>query len=230
MEVLANRTLIRMLVVSKIFDNEDFGYHKITVERPLKLNFQASSERIVRIEDETGFSSLAKSKKKKENIKLQEEAEGRKRQKVIRDLLNSLDSTKLYKDRKKFLMDLRKKDISQNVRLTASELKAVLNALSQRDETAQICTDKKGNPEPDTSLRDTESIPLKEIIEEYFEREVKLYVPDAWIDYKKTKVGYEIPMTRHFYVYDPPKKLDDIEADIKELESDIVRLLSEVTK
>ena len=218
------------IVVSKIFDNEDFGYHKITVERPLKLNFQASSERVSKIEDESGFRNLAVSKKKKEDVKLQEEEEGRKRQDVIRDLLNSLDSTKLYKDRKEFLKDLQKKDRSKNVRLTASELKAVLSVLSERDETAQICRDKKGNPEPDTSLRDTESIPLKETIEEYFEREVKPYVPDAWIDYKKTKVGYEIPMTRHFYVYEPPRKLDDIESDIKALESDIVRLLSEVTR
>ena len=71
---------------------------------------------------------------------------------------------------------------------------------------------------------------LKETIEKYFEREVKPYVPDAWIDYDKTKIGYEIPMTRHFYVYEPPRRLDDIEADIKNLEGKIVRLLGGVTK
>ena len=87
-----------------------------------------------------------------------------------------------------------------------------------------------GNPEPDTQLRDTENIPLKETIEAYFDKEVKPYVPDAWIDYSKTKVGYEIPMTRHFYVYEPPRKLEDIEAEIKSLEGEIVKLLGEVTK
>ncbi len=218
------------IAVSRIFDNEDFGYHKITVERPLKLNFQASPERIARLKDEAGFNNLAVSKKKKEDVRLKEEEEGRKRQEVIRKLLKSLDNSKLYKDRKEFLRDLREKDRNNNIRLSAKELKTVLSALSERDETAQICTDKKGDAEPDTSLRDTENIPLKETIEEYFAREVRPYVPDAWIDYKKTKVGYEIPMTRHFYVYEPPRKLDDIEADIKALERDIVRLLSEVTQ
>ena len=177
-------------IISKVFDNEDFGYHKITVERPLRLNFQASKERITRLEEETGFRNLAVSKKKKEDARLADEAEGRKRQEIIRSLLKSLDNSKLYKDRKEFLRDLREKDREQNVRLTAIELKAVLNALSERDETAEICRDKKGNPEADASLRDTENIPLKETIEEYFEREVKPYVPDAWIDYKKTKIGY----------------------------------------
>ena len=217
------------IVVSKIFENEEFGYHKITVERPLKLNFQASAERVAKLEDESGFKNLVKSKKKKEDVRLKEEEAGRKRQNIIRNLLNSLDSAKLYKDRREFLRDLREKDRSKNVRLTASELKAVLSALSERDDTAQNCTDKKDNPAADTALRDTENIPLNETIEEYFEKEVKPYVPDAWIDYKKTKVGYEIPMTRHFYVYEPPRALDEIEADIKGLEGDIVRLLGEVT-
>ena len=72
-------------------------------------------------------------------------------------------------------------------------------------------------------------MPLKEDIDDYFRREILPHVPDAWIDYKKTKVGYEIPLNRHFYVYQPPRPLEAIEADIKTLESDIVRLLSEVT-
>jgi type I restriction enzyme M protein len=84
-------------------------------------------------------------------------------------------------------------------------------------------------PEADISLRDTENIPLKETIEEYFEHEVKPYAPDAWIDYSKTKVGYEIPMAQHFYVYEPPRKLEEIESDIRGLESDILKLLHEVT-
>ena len=222
--------VIKEIIVSKIFDNEDFGYHKITVERPLRLNFQASAERIARLDEESGFANLVKSQKKREEDRLKEIEEGKKRQGQIRKFLGKMDSAKIYKDRKAFLRDLQELDRSNGVRLSAPELQAVLNALSERDETAEICTDKKGNPEADSELRDTENIPLKETIEKYFEREVKPYVPDAWIDYDKTKIGYEIPMTRHFYVYEPPRNLDDIEADIKRLEGKIVRLLGEVTK
>lgn len=222
--------VIREIIVSKIFDNEDFGYHKITVERPLRLNFQASAERIARLDEESGFANLVKSQKKKEDDRLKEIEDGKKRQGQIRKFLRKMDSAKIYKDRKEFLRDLQELDRRNDVRLSAPELQAVLSALSERDETAEICTDKKGNPEADSELRDTENIPLKETIEKYFEQEVKPYVPDAWIDYKKTRIGYEIPMTRHFYVYEPPRKLDDIEADIKRLEGEIVRLLGEVTK
>ncbi len=82
--------------------------------------------------------------------------------------------------------------------MNATLKKAVLSALSEKDETAEICTDKKDNPEPDPDLRDTENIPLKEDIHEYFEREVKPHVPDAWMDEETIKIGYEIPFTRHF--------------------------------
>ena len=103
------------------------------------------------------------------------------------------------------------------MRLSAPELKAVLGALGERDETAEICRDRDGQPEPDADLRDTETVPLKESIESYFKREVLPHVPDAWIDDTKTKVGYEIPLNRHFYRYEPPRPLEVIEADIKML-------------
>lgn len=74
----------------------------------------------------------------------------------------------------------------------------LLDALSERDETADVCTDAKGNPEPDPELRDYENVPLKDDIRAYFEREVLPHVPDAWIDESKTKKGYEIPFTRHW--------------------------------
>ena len=88
----------------------------------------------------------------------------------------------------------------------------------------------KGKPVPDTSLRDTENVPLGEDVETYFEREVLPHAPDAWIDHEKTKIGYEIPFNRHFYVYQPPRDLAAIAADITGLEKDIVRMLAEVTK
>ena len=80
---------------------------------------------------------------------------------------------------------------------------------------------KGGKPVADTNLRDTENVPLKEDIQEYFKREVLPYAPDAWIDEKKTKVGYEIPFTRYFYKYVPPKPSVEIMAEIKELEKSL---------
>ena len=220
------------LVVSKLFDNEDFGYHKITVERPLRLNFQVTAERIARLEEQTAFKNLASSSKKNETIRQQEIEAGKARQQEIRDLLAAFadqHGDTLFTDRKKFLLALREVDRARNVKLSAPELKAVLAALGERDETAAICKDKKGEPEADTDLRDTETVPLKESIEEYFKREVLPHVPDAWIDHSKTKVGYEIPLNRHFYRYEPPRELDVIEAEIKGLEGEILDLLKEVT-
>lgn len=115
------------------------------------------------------------------------------------------------------------------MRLTAPEPKGVLAALGERDDTAEICRGRDGDPEPDAELRDTESVPLKESITAYSEREVRPHVPDAWIDESKTKVGYEIPLNRHFYRYEPPRSLETIEADIKTLEREIRELLADVT-
>jgi len=222
----------KALVVSKIFDNEDFGYHKITVERPLRLNFQVVPERLARLEEQSAFINLAKSTKKNEAIRQQEIESGQERQQAIRDLLAAFElkyGDRLFKEREAFLKALREMDRARHVRLAAPELKAILAALGERDETAEICRDKQGNPEPDTYLRDTENVPLKENIEAYFKREVLPHVPDAWIDESKTKVGYEIPLNRHFYCYEPPRPLEVIEAEIKTLEGEIIDLLREVT-
>jgi type I restriction enzyme M protein len=111
--------------------------------------------------------------------------------------------------------------------LDPAERKAILSAISERDRNAEICRDGKGNPEPDPELRDTEIVPLTEEIEEYLKDEVLPHVPDAWIDKTKTKIGYEMPLNRHFYVYESPRELEEIEADIKGLESDILKLLKD---
>lgn len=221
----------KQLVASKIFDNEDFGYHKITVERPLRLNFHATPERIARLETETAFRNLASSAKKDEAARLIDIEEGEQRQQIIRDLLAEYARRhpEMIKDRKAFLNALKPVDREMDVRLSSVELKAVVNALGERDESAEICRDKEGLAEADAELRDTENVPLKESIQAYFEREVLPHVPDAWIDHGKTKVGYEIPLNRHFYRYEPPRELSVIEAEIKALETDIVRLLGEVT-
>ena len=223
----------RELVVSKVFDTVAFGFHKITVERPLRLNFQVTAERVTRLESERGFVNLATSKKKNEKVRLEEIEAGKRRQEEIRKLLTDFVAAHgeaLYKDREVFLSDLREIDRAAGARLTKPETKVLLDALGERDETAEICLKPNNNPEPDPELRDTESVPLEESIAEYFKREVLPHVPDAWIDESKTKVGYEIPLNRHFYRYEPPRPLEKIEEDIKTLEREIMDLLGEVTE
>ena len=211
----------------KIFDNEDFGYQKIVVERPLRLNFQVTEERIKNLYNETAFNNLAKSKKKGA-AGLKEIEEGKKIQQQIIETLRTMDSTILYKNRDEFTKVLKKAFKDSGIKLDSALLKAILSALSEKDETADICVDSKGNPEPDPDLRDTENVPLKEDIHEYFEREVKPHVPDAWIDESKTKIGYEIPFTRHFYKYQPLRPSEEIMKEIRELEQSILEKLKKV--
>src|SRR5699024_4387349 len=116
-----------------------------------------------------------------------------------------------------------------DITLRAQLLRAIWNALSERDETADVCVkNKKGEIEPDTDLRDTEIIPLTENIDDYFEREVLPHVPDAWIDEDKTRIGYEIPFTRHFYQYTKLRPSSEIKAEIQELEASILEKLKKV--
>ena len=223
----------RPRVVSKVFANEDFGYRKVTVERPLRLNFAATPERIARIEDERAFQNLAKSKKRPGPAHDAEVAEGQERQEAIRGLLRSLAEETggaVIQDREAFVEMLNAAAKSAGLRLSAPERKVILAALGERDPEAAICHDRHGNPEPDTELRDTETVPLREDVGEYIAREVLPHVPDAWVDESKTKVGYEIPLNRHFYVYEPPRPLDEIEADLRVLEHEIVGLLVEIVR
>jgi len=235
------------VVVSRIFPTTHFGFRKITVERPLRLNFRAMPERIAHLDEEKGFQKLSKSKKKGEAGE-KECIEGRKLQEAIRNLLHNLPDT-LYKDRTEFEQVLGMAARKSNHKLSSPLLKAIFSALSERDETAVICRDKDGNPEPDPGLRDTESIPLPEgadpadaagvpaSVQTFFDREVRPHVPDAWIDMKKRDprdgliglIGYEINFNRYFYRYTPPRPLEEIEADIRSIEKDIVRMLGELT-
>ena len=219
-------------VVSRVFDNDEFGFHQITVERPLRLNFCVAPERIRRLETEKGFLKLATSTKKNQKVRLAEIKEGKERQAAIRTLLEGFaerHGDSVFTDRRLFLEQLREVDRATDVRLTAAEVKAVLSAVGERDETAEICTDRGGSPEPDSDLRDTEKVPLREGIVAYFEREVAPHAPDAWIDRGRTKVGYEIIFNRYFYQYVPPRALKEIDADIRILEKEIVDLLGQVT-
>ena len=125
---------------------------------------------------------------------------------------------------------------AEGIKIGAPVRKAILSALSERDEDADICTDKNGNPEPDTDLRDHELVPLKEDWRGYVEREVKPFVPYAWVDenYRDARdgevgrVGYEINFNRYFYRYIPPRPLEEIDAELKTLEAEIAELIREV--
>jgi len=211
----------------KIFDNNDFGYWRITVERPLKLNFQTSAERLELLKEQTPFQNLAVSKKKGKAGEKEAE-EGQRLQELILSALASLGNTQ-YKNRNAFIKAIKECPALSEAKLHTPVFKSILSALSERDETADICTDSDGNPEPDSELRDNENIPLKEDIGAYFEREVKPYVPDAWIDESKTKIGYEIPFTRHFYMYKELRPLEVIDKEINDLEREIQEMLKEVT-
>lgn len=211
----------------KIFDNEDFGYQKITIERPLRLNFKIDEERVKELYNYTTFINLAKSKKKGD-AGLKEIELGTQQQKEIVEALLSIQDDALYKNREVFTKKIKQLFKDNGLTIGAALLKAILVALSEKDETADICTDSKRNPEPDTDLRDTENVPLKEDIHEYFKREVKPYVPDAWIDESKTKIGYEISFTRYFYQYTPLRSSQEIKEEIRELEESIMEMLKKV--
>jgi type I restriction enzyme M protein len=213
---------------SKVFDNEDFGYRQITVERPLRLAFQVTQERIDAFKLEAAFQKLATTKKKGKQGQ-QEIEEGQKIQAEIVAVLEGMAGTEVDLNRPDFEKRLDKAASRADVTLSAPVKKAILNIMSERDEAAEICLDEDGDPERDTDLRDYENVPLKEDMHAYFVREVKPHVPDAWIDESRTKVGYEIPFNRHFYRYTPPRPLEEIKAEIKTTEQDIMKLLAEVT-
>ncbi|MGX4636931.1 type I restriction-modification system subunit M [Clostridioides difficile] len=207
---------------SKIFDNEGFGYRKVTIERPLKLSFRVNEEAIENVKNTTQFINLSVSKKKDEEVKVKEEAEGRVKQDKLLKLLESFDSEFEYMKRNKFIKDLKSKSKLYDVALSAGLIKAIVNAIGVRNEDAVVCKDAKGNIESDSSLKDTESIALKEDVYEYFEKEVKPHVEDAYIDESSIdNIGYEIPFTRYFYKYEKLKSFDDIMKEVESLESEI---------
>jgi type I restriction enzyme M protein len=259
------RDQTKSLLVSKIFDNQDFGYLKITVERPLRLNFAVTDERIARFKKTGTFLELAISRKRKDKKKIIEEMLlGEEAQKAILAVLDGLkplfEAGALIKDRAEFEKVLAAAFSAADITLEGALRSALLapGSLGERDPSAEICRDKKGQPEPDADLRDTENVPfptgialplpldyegkknkgkvdvtallalVQDHCEAYLKAEVLPYRADAWIDHSKIKVGYEIPFNRHFYEYEAPRPLEKIEKDITNLEKEIMAMLKEV--
>jgi type I restriction enzyme M protein len=215
----------------RIFDNDDFGYRRVTVERPLRLNFAVTDKRLDRVRQATPFARLATSRKRKDTKGAKAEIEkGLLLQSAILDALQGLGNNGTVKNREEFSESVKAAFVDAGVRVPAPLFKAILTALSERDDSADICTDTKGNPEPDPELRDHENIPLKEDVSEYIKREVIPHVPDAWVDESKTKIGYEVNFNRYFYKYTPPRPLEEIETDLSKIEEEIADMLSEVTE
>ncbi|GAB3971056.1 hypothetical protein GCM10029978_045530 [Actinoallomurus acanthiterrae] len=195
----------------KVFRNEDFGYRRITVERPLKLRFELTEETL---------AALAASKP------VQKMAEADRFIAALRPLLGSTWPTKVQA-----IDALRTAVVEAGLMWPGGTpfAKALRDAIGIRDPKGEVQLI-KGTPEPDPELRDYENVPLYEDVEDYLKREVLTQVPDAWIDHTKPKVGYEIPFTRHFYVYEPPRPLTEIDTELKALEAEIQTLLGEVTE
>ncbi len=194
---------------SKIFNNADFGYNRLTIERPLRLAFQITLERKERFLD--ACPELL------DDLQTIDKTIGREA---------SRDWNAVWKQVQTILKQ-------RDSQWRAPQTKAFRDAFTEIDPQAAAVIKKKSSSkieyEPDPKLRDFENVPLKEDVQAYFEHEVLPHVPDAWIDHEKTKVGYEINFNRHFYRFTPPRPLSEIDADLKKAEEEIVRLLREVT-
>ncbi|MFG3417741.1 N-6 DNA methylase [Micromonospora sp. NPDC048063] len=189
----------------KVFKTTDFGYQRITVERPLRLRFEVTEETVALLAEAKPVLKYAE----RESLLA-----------AAKSLIGTSSAT-----RAEFAMKL-----NGLGKLPAPVEKAVWEAFSVSDPEGEVQADRKGKPLPDADLRDNENVPLDEDIHDYLKREVLPHVRDAWIDETKTKIGYEIPFTRHFYVYEPPRPLTEIDAEITTLEAEIQTLLREVTR
>ena len=206
---------------SKIFDEDDFAYWKVTVERPLRLNFHITEERLALIWEQKAFINLARSRKKNAENMQKEQTAGKTLQAAIISALHSIGKDTVYKNRSTFTKVLHKAFKAADLTVKPPIIKAILTALGEKDESADICTNSKGSAEPDPDLRDTEYIPVKQDIQHYMRQEVLPYTPDAWIDDSKTKKGYEIPFTRYFYRYEPIGNAEQTRQEIQNINTSI---------
>lgn len=221
-EIIKNYSDFEESTDVKLFDNDFFGYTKITVERPMRLNYQVTPERLENLYSYSAFKKLAESKSKDLETKLTDEEKGKKQQEAIKEALLTIGDD-LYTDWDTF--EAKVKQALNQFDLKPAFIKNVIEKLSEHDDNAEYVTDKKGKLKADSNLRDTEKIPLVQNIDDYFEEEVLKYYSDAWFDDKKNKIGYEINFTQYFFVYEPPRPLEEIEADISKVTDEIQMLL-----
>ncbi len=198
---------------SKIFKTTDFGYTTITVEQPLRLSWALTPERIATALEVKAFEKLSAG----DRVQL----EGALYAEAAKDSSTTTDAAEFTK---------RIQKAASSLGLTASQIKNLVAGLAEHDDNAPLVKDAKGNLLPDTSRRDTENVPLNANIEAYTTQEIEPHLTDFWLDRSKDKVGYEIPFTRHFYKYEAPRPLEDIDADLNTLISEISQLLIEIER
>ncbi|HVT63694.1 MAG TPA: class I SAM-dependent DNA methyltransferase [Mycobacteriales bacterium] len=208
----------------KVFDTAAFGYQRITVERPLRLRFEVSDDTLAAFTESKAFLALGlPTKAAGDAVEALHDAEAH--QTKVLGALRSLVGVSAASGKE--LTELVDKAFAAvGVRRDAKLDKVIRDASSFPAADGELQIDRKGRPLPDPDLRDSENVPLSEDVEEYIKREVLSHVPDAWVDGDKTKIGYEVPFTRYFYVYRPPRPLPDIEADIRATEAEIRSLLA----
>jgi type I restriction enzyme M protein len=201
----------------KILPNDAFGFKRITVERPLRLIWRGGPEAAAALESDKAFRALADGKgvDRTAGVKLQNQ--------LTAAVTSALDTP--VDDVKKAEKALKEQLGETWSDLKAPARKALLAALAVRDKSAPPVTGRGGKVESDADLRDNENVPLGEDVDDFLAREVLPYAADAWVDHDKTKIGYEIPFTRHFHVYTPPRPLEEIDEEIRQLEQALAAVL-----
>lgn len=200
---------------SKIFSLEDFSYSSITVERPLRLNWALTADRIEKVIEAKVLQKIARVDLEILADELRKESE--------------VDSNPTF-DHEAFQERIKNASLRAGLNLSASQLKSLVSGFGERDDKAPILHDKKGKKLPDPELRDVENVPNGYDVEKYLKDKVEPFVDEYWADRSKDKIGYEIPFTRFFYKYKTPRELKEIDEDLNSLVSDISKLLTEVEK
>jgi type I restriction enzyme M protein len=208
---------------SKIVDNAEFGYRRIVIDQPLRMRFQVTEERIEALDDERAFTN------RDEEI-----------QTSVKEALLEMDSEQVWMDREEFLNDVELQLNMTGLDLRKSVYNAIERAMGERDPEAEICRKSNGDPEHDSDRREKERVPLGTDPHEYFEREVAPYLGNAWVNESSKYhddqdgdlgvVGYEINFNRYFYEYEPPRPLEEINDNIRELEDEISEMLGEIAR
>ena len=217
---------------SKVFDSSKFGYRAVTIQRPLRLKFEMTEESMERVKNNKTFL-IDNPSKKKGGKREEENKEWQELREKIYKALNKL-AGKTYMSRDAFLEALG--DAFGEGKIPAKYEKIIWKEIGEHDDEAEICKDKDGNPEVDNELKDIERVPLKESVQEYFEREIKPYMPDAWIDENIRderdgeigKVGYDIPFTKYFFEFISIRDPKEIQEEIFMLEKEIQSLILEI--